>query len=350
MKNLLIFLLFSVQFNLAAQALNEGLVLYLPFDGNANDDSVSFLNGSVVNAQLTAGHDGLENHAYAFNGVDAYIVIPHSEAFNFGPEDDFTISLWIKQAGQQNLTQTYENDVLSKWVYEDGSVPGEMSGGYPFVVRILNQSSPLHGLTEFIRFDGYPEYGGCERIGDITVGKPFNDNQWHHFVFRKFAHTGILNSKVDCVDYGREVDRSGYDVIGCTTKNIAPLIIGARYNGYGYFTGAIDEIRIWNRQLSDEEVDILLNCTTGTQTEEFSPPHLAIFPNPSNGDVILQTKNQERIERIELFTSSGTKIAPHSQNINGDKAEISFSNFQGLALAKIWFSDGRFAIERLVIE
>lgn len=347
MKNLITFLLFSVQINLAAQNLNEGLVLYLPFDGNANDETVSFLNGRVVNAQLTTGHDGLENHAYAFNGVDAYIVIPHSEAFNFGPNDNFTISLWIKQAGQQNLTQTYENDVFSKWVYEDGSVPDVMTGGYPFVVRILNQTNPLHGLTKFIRFDGYPEHGGCVGSGDNTVSQPFNDNKWHHFVFRKFAHTGILNSIVDGVDYGQELDQTGNDAIGCTTINNAPLIIGARYNGYGYFTGAIDELRIWNRQLSDEEIGLLF---TGTKAEESVSASLDVFPNPSNGNVILQTKNQERIEYIELFTSSGIKIAPHSQNINGDKAEISFSNFQGLALAKIWFSDGRFAIERLVVE
>lgn len=53
--------------------LNNGLIAYYPFDGNANDISGSNINGSVNNAILTTDRFGQVNNAYLFNGIDSYI-------------------------------------------------------------------------------------------------------------------------------------------------------------------------------------------------------------------------------------------------------------------------------------
>ena len=76
-----LFLLSQLVFltEIQAQGITEGLVLDLPFNGNANDNTVSFLTGTVKNAVLIDGHDSLPNSAYSFNGNNAYIIYPHSE-------------------------------------------------------------------------------------------------------------------------------------------------------------------------------------------------------------------------------------------------------------------------------
>jgi len=54
----------------------DGLILYFPFNGNANDESGNGNNGTVYGATLTADRFGSASSAYDFNGVNAYINIP----------------------------------------------------------------------------------------------------------------------------------------------------------------------------------------------------------------------------------------------------------------------------------
>ena len=53
--------------------LNDGLVAFYPFNGNAEDLSGHGRHGTVVGATPTADEAGLANGAFAFDGVDDYI-------------------------------------------------------------------------------------------------------------------------------------------------------------------------------------------------------------------------------------------------------------------------------------
>src|ERR1039458_1147503 len=78
--------------------LTNGLVLYLPFNGNANDASGNGNNGTVYGATLTADRFGNPNAAYSFNGTSAYIKTPLTNTIFSG---DFTASVWFNVS---NLT------------------------------------------------------------------------------------------------------------------------------------------------------------------------------------------------------------------------------------------------------
>ena len=67
----------------------EGLVAYYPFYGNAKDKSGNGQDGKVVGASLTKDRNGYPNHAYRFDGVDDYVQF---ENIQFG-ESSFTISV-----------------------------------------------------------------------------------------------------------------------------------------------------------------------------------------------------------------------------------------------------------------
>src|SRR5450432_4011795 len=56
--------------------LNNGLIAYYPFNGNANDATGNGNNGIPMNGvQLTTDRFGNPNSAYLFDGIDDYILI-----------------------------------------------------------------------------------------------------------------------------------------------------------------------------------------------------------------------------------------------------------------------------------
>lgn len=69
------------------------MVLFLPFNGNANDESGSGNNGTVNGASLTQDRFGINNKAYQFDGVNDYISIADNPNLF---SDELTISWWYK--------------------------------------------------------------------------------------------------------------------------------------------------------------------------------------------------------------------------------------------------------------
>jgi hypothetical protein len=72
--------------------LQQGLVAYYPFNGNANDESGNGNDGTVNGATLTEDRFGNVNSAYSFDGVDDFII--SSSDLPFG-NSNRTISVWI---------------------------------------------------------------------------------------------------------------------------------------------------------------------------------------------------------------------------------------------------------------
>ena len=91
---LLIFINYLAFAQLPTYVPKDGLVGYWLLDGNANDVSGKNNHGTVKWAVLTSGRNGVASTAYAFNGNDNTIEIPHNSVFNF--DTAFTINLWIK--------------------------------------------------------------------------------------------------------------------------------------------------------------------------------------------------------------------------------------------------------------
>ena len=78
----------------AQAGLNDGLIAFYPFGGNANDVSGNGNNGTVYNAILATNHFGAANTAYDFNGTNSYIDIPQNSGLN-NLTTNFTLSAWI---------------------------------------------------------------------------------------------------------------------------------------------------------------------------------------------------------------------------------------------------------------
>lgn len=213
----------------------DGLVAYYSFDGNAQDESGFNNHGSTNNGvQFIRNRKNEENKAVYFDGIDDFIKVPHSGGINFGKDQDFTISLWLKYGSQEDVTNP-DNDILSKW-----------DGGYPFVIRLLNQTATSkQGAWYAARWDG-----NCQHSGEAG-GPSISDQQFHHVVFVKRGT--LLYGYTDGVETSQEPDNTI-----CETKNNAPLYIGARNEiRHNSYKGAMDDLRIYNRALTAEEIGLL---------------------------------------------------------------------------------------------
>ncbi len=200
--------------------LTNGLVAYYPFNGNANDESVNGNSGTTYGASLTTDRFGVQGKAMAFNGTNQYIQAPHQAYLNF-PDGDFTVAFWAVLKDLSQLQYFVGKDmgqgIQNKWIVLYGPGPA------------------LRGLSFCINGPGYA-------YADVNP----EPGMWHHFLFRKSStnYTVFFN--------GVSVS-SGHGTSTLLTNNSGPLTIGQAENG-GYVNGKMDDIRIYNRALSSNEV------------------------------------------------------------------------------------------------
>ena len=99
MKSILLLLLSITMYSIAFSQvdLENGLMAYYPFNGDATDASGNGNNAVFNNATLTDDYKGNPNSAYYFNGVDNYMQIPNSTSLNMTGQ--MSIALRVKPLG-----------------------------------------------------------------------------------------------------------------------------------------------------------------------------------------------------------------------------------------------------------
>lgn len=222
---------------IAAPAGN--LIGWWQFNGNASDSSGSGLTTGVVTAAtLTIGQNGASNNAYAFNGTSAYITIPTSPPIA-RPTTAITASAWIKTA---NVQSSNSQEILSNI----------QTGGFALA---LDDAVCLNQFAFMLYI------GGTYRSACATVNTSLN-NTWMFL-------TGVYNgTNIKLYVNGALVASTG--VSGTFTQSAAsvPICIGAQPSATGctsgqYFSGSIDDARIYSRALTPTEIQLLF--TQGAQ-------------------------------------------------------------------------------------
>ena len=176
----------------------------------------------------------LGSAAGLFNGIDDYISIPDDPSLDFDFNEDFTIAVWIKIPATQLDTTVTINEFLVKW---SGSTP------YPYLFDVQNQTHASPGKIKIARYDG-------TNNPTITSTNAYNDDQWHQIVFTKNGST--LSLYID-----GQFDKSTTDTTNTTTTNASPVFFGRRGTVGYFFKGALDEVAIWDRNLSGPEIATL---------------------------------------------------------------------------------------------
>ena len=214
----------------------NGLVGWWGFNGNAQDGSGNGNHGTVNGATLTTDRFGNQNGAYEFN--NNHIQLP--QAFNFiSPNSEFTVSLWFNSSFSGNPQQYFF----------------DMTFGNGRRI-VLNQFNGIGFLMEGGCGEGIngPAASGYLNTWTNMVGVFSNDSMFLYlngqkvsskFVNYPCAYPLIFSSGV-CGSCGNAIYRT----------------IGGTHNLYpNQFTiGKLDDIGIWNRALTPQEITNLYNA------------------------------------------------------------------------------------------
>ena len=208
---LLSFLILSTAYT---QVPTNGLVAYYPFNGNANDVSGNGNDGTVHGATLTTDRFSNVGKAYSFDGNDL-IEVSGSKSSYF--EEDFTITLWLNFENMNNNIFSFPSSLYQTSLYIDVISYGSYS---QIGSRIINSS--LQNYSQLNRGNWY------------QVCLIVKDN------FQKIYIDGVPSGhNAQISDSRLGIARYGYN-------------LGGRYSRL--LIGKLDDIRIYNRALSDAEV------------------------------------------------------------------------------------------------
>lgn len=225
--------------NFTTELPTEGLIAWYPFNGNANDNSLKGNNG-VINGGVTLTSDRYNklNSAYLFDGTSGYIEVP-------------TLN-----------NQAYKPISYSAWVIIGSYFP--LSPGIKFrsILGRQEQSNTTCGMVGFyadqnVDGGGYDNtflyWMGATSTPDVPYSKTKPTlNSWVHVVFTQ-DENGNFNFYMNGI-----LTNSG-NLTNSQNSNIS-FRIGAGIGANSFFwNNKIDDVRIYNRVLSSEEIIALNN-------------------------------------------------------------------------------------------
>ncbi len=204
----------------------KGLVAYYPFNGNANDESGNNNNGTVYGATLATDRKGNVNRAYSFDG-NSYIKIPYSTSMDL--KESISIACWVKF----NIPANYQHIV-----WHGDTQPGKD----PYSLSIE--------LDSMLQFRRDLPYSSQHRFSLRT----FCDNEYHFFTATYENKSGLYKIFIDGVE---RLSSTFLQDIEFETNDMWTVIGGV--DNKGTFIGSIDDIRIYNIALMEDEVLQLYN-------------------------------------------------------------------------------------------
>lgn len=292
--------------SLTAQIPTTGLKAYWPFDGNANDMSGNNNNGTVVNATLATDRFGNPNRCYSFNGTSSHIDVLHSSTVDMASGQDFSISFWVKtNTGATASTPIYKG-VYGSW------------SGYMFMAKNTNSGycQTPGNMTFYVaassQGDACANTGICNDVANwyfVTGNYKASTNQSYIYV------NAVLQSDV------------GSKASGSSTSNTNKLVFGATNNGstfLNYFNGYLDDIRFYNKLLTQSEITALYNEANpviGIQELAVVFDELSIAPNPTNGNDINLSFSSKFAgkSQIRVIDNLGKVVAEYTKEIEEGK-------------------------------
>jgi hypothetical protein len=212
----------------------DGLIADIALNGDAFD-RINLISGTILNAQPTSNRHGENGQAMYFTRHDsAFIDFGDAPEFSF-PQNIFTISCWI-----------LANDTSSP-----STIMSKRNATGPFEYSLDN-----HMNRQVFNFDNWVPDGSTTVYGKdpLNASAAFITGQWQHiaFVADGFLLKAYLNGQPTGV---ADTIKAGF----AWSDTDAPFQIGVGggYGRYYHFDGAIDDILIYNRVLTDDEIKLL---------------------------------------------------------------------------------------------
>lgn len=299
----------------------DSLVGWWPFKGNVNDLSLNTNNGLNNGAQLVNDRFGNEESAYDFDDPADHILVQTINQASF--EGDFTISAWV------NFRNFYID--------------------YPHIISGMNNYFAFHG-------QGPTYYPNNDKVGFYTTSAdaihqglivsrdPISVNNWHNI---------IVNKK------GSEVTMYIDNQLSASnTHDNQPLTNGEGLYFGNFFLlnsnidGMVDDIGIWKRSLSPEEMSNLFYMPNTGISHKPGIKSFGIYPNPARDYCTIADFKGIFGSKLSsaLYNASGQEVLRQEIDRNNPVIRLTGIHNQGLYTIKITNTEGHSWFQKLLIQ
>ena len=286
-------------------SLHNGLVGWWPFCGNAADESGNGNNGVVNGATLTVDRFGNSGSAYEFTGGESISVSSSPSLENIS--NTYSLSSWV------NISSFNSSGPGHFPILDKSTTCPSTPGSSPFL--FIGSDTTLGYHVQNIDCGVATMYGGS--------GQPSTLGQWEHVV--------AVYDSVDIKIFINGILMNTTPSSGVVTMNNADLTFGlATFAGLQYAYGTLDDIGIWNRALTQQEITNLYNTGICFQTitvtdtliinanlTGFNPityqNTIKVYPNPTNDHINID------------FGSNYSTLAGYTMRIDNSIAQTVFS-------------------------
>lgn len=223
----------STLFPIESGIVIDGLLAHYPLDGDASDNGVNSLDGVLNGNPLV--REGVVGNAMAFDGTSDYVEIPENEILN---TNITTVTAWLSSANGTRTCAYFRKN-----------------GGY-------------HIRTSGGQLDIVIESGGSFRSGYAIPA-----DEWHHYAV-------IINNETRTVEFyidGAKVGNT-HSYNSSYNQNSGSYFIG-QYSASYRWNGAIDNVKIFGRALSESEILSLYS-------DESNVPPYPETPSDFTGEVV----------------------------------------------------------------
>ncbi|MFC1717980.1 PKD domain-containing protein, partial [Candidatus Poribacteria bacterium] len=214
-------------------SLTYGLVASYPFNGDTDDESGNGNNAANYGASITTDRFGNENSAYSFDGVGSYLEVNPFEVTGSN-YTNFSASLWIYiDDADDGLILSQFQDAINHRSWQVTHV------SHQFIAQFSSTGGNYHYI--------------------ILSNQTVEQNRWYHvvMVFQPQDARLYIDGQEDYYQNTVYPGATAYDSV--FNDHTFPLRIGgdhqSTHGGGKYIEGKIDDIRIYDRALSQTDID-----------------------------------------------------------------------------------------------
>lgn len=279
MKKALLIVCVCLPFILCGQTMPlDGVVVYLPFDGNALDQSGNGNDAIVDGATLTEDRHGNTDAAYFFNGEDNLMTIADDPMLHMS---SVSLLLWATFLDQPTNQRNFISKPVGNWTSDSYVFWYQVNG-------ISGHIGNIEGAGYFSHYEWVPEL-----------------ETWY---FLAYTYDETSQMQTLYIDGENVVSDYTEPSIGWDDH---PVMIGAESDieetVYWHY-GKIDDILIYNRALTAQEIADLYQSYYSIEEKREVISQVSVYPNPFAEYAKLEFTLQAREEiKCELISVSGVK-------------------------------------------
>jgi hypothetical protein len=278
---------------------------YVPTNGilawwgmaDATDASSNGNTLTPFNLTPTTDRFGNANSAYSFNGTSSYLTRT-SFGHTFTQGGSFSVSIWVKKANT--------------------------SAG----VAIMSGNTTSLNFIWLVQSDATKAIFGTNKQQSswfwTNATTNYVLNEWEHYV-------GVYTANTMTFYRNGVLQGTTINTHTNVAQAVLPFWIGRGVSG-NYFTGSLDDIGIWNRAITPNEVAILYQSTLGLN--DFSTSKVYVFPNPATNMLQLEVGAQDIGKTYQIIDELGRTVS--TQIIEAATSEVSVTTLKtGMYFLKI---------------